>query len=286
MKTILLHLDEHDSLASMMTTAVLVARRFGSHIEGYHVRAGVPRMVPAGPEGSAIATTELLESLEREERIISRRVRERFETFMREQQVPVTSSMPPSDQPSASWQETVSPDDEALASRGRAFDLIVVGRPVAGATAPKMSTLEAALFESGRPILIAPPGVPEAIGETIVIGWNGSTETARTIAFAMPFLLAAKDVLVLSVEEGMVPGPLGREVAQCLVRNGIAARSKTMQSGSRGTIGATILAECGAVGADLLVKGAYTQSRLRQMIFGGATSHILGHAELPVLMAH
>jgi nucleotide-binding universal stress UspA family protein len=286
MKTVLLHLDEHDSLPSMMTTAFLVARRFGGHIEGYHVRAGVPRMVPAGPEGSAIATTELIESLEREERIISRRVRERFETFMREQQVPVTSSMTPSDQPTASWQETVSPDDEALASRGRVFDLIVVGRPISGATAPKMSTLEAALFESGRPILIAPPAAPEKIGETVVIAWNGSPETARTIAFAMPFLLQASDVLVLSVEEGMVPGPLGREVAQCLVRNGIAARSKNVQCGGRGAVGTTILAECGTLGADLLVKGAYTQSRLRQMIFGGATSHILGNAELPVLMAH
>jgi nucleotide-binding universal stress UspA family protein len=286
MKTILLHLDEHHSLPSMLTTALLVARHFGGHIEGYHVRAGVPRMVPAGPEGSAIATTELIESLEREERIISRRVRERFETFMREQQLPVISSMTPSDQPTASWQETVSPDDEALASRGRVFDLIVVGRPIAGAPAPKMSTLEAALFESGRPILIAPPSAPERFGETIVVAWNGSTETARTIAFAMPVLLTAKDVLVLSVEEGMVPGPLGKDVAQCLMRNGIAARTKNMQSGSRSTIGATILSECAAVGADLLVKGAYTQSRLRQMIFGGATSHILGNAELPVLMAH
>jgi nucleotide-binding universal stress UspA family protein len=40
------------------------------------------------------------------------------------------------------------------------------------------------------------------------------------------------------------------------------------------------------VGADLLIKGAYTQSRLRQMIFGGATSHVLAHARLPVFMAH
>ena len=46
------------------------------------------------------------------------------------------------------------------------------------------------------------------------------------------------------------------------------------------------LAEATAVGADLLIKGAYTQSRLRQMIFGGATSHILANAMLPVFMAH
>ncbi|MFX4528082.1 universal stress protein, partial [Acinetobacter baumannii] len=41
-----------------------------------------------------------------------------------------------------------------------------------------------------------------------------------------------------------------------------------------------------AEGSDLLVKGAFTRNRLRQMIFGGATSHIMEHADLPVLMAH
>jgi nucleotide-binding universal stress UspA family protein len=36
----------------------------------------------------------------------------------------------------------------------------------------------------------------------------------------------------------------------------------------------------------LIVKGAYTHSRLRQMFFGGATSHILAYAEIPIIMAH
>ena len=66
---------------------------------------------------------------------------------------------------------------------------------------------------------------------------------------------------------------------------GIAARARTVRSGGR-TVGQPILSEATAEGADLLLKGAYTNSRLRQMIFGGATSHILGAAELPVLMAH
>ena len=50
--------------------------------------------------------------------------------------------------------------------------------------------------------------------------------------------------------------------------------------------GEAVLRAAKAEGCDLLVKGAFTQSRLRQMIFGGTTSHILAKAELPVLMAH
>ena len=285
MKTVLVHLDEHDSLPAMLTTALLVARRFGSHLEGLHVRPGVPRMVPVSPEGAGLATTELIESLDREEQQIARRVRDRFDAFLREHQVMLTDAVPPSDEPTATWRETVSPGDEGLATRGRAFDLIVVGRPIDRQSGPRMSTLEAALFESGRPVLMVPPNPPTALGDVIVIAWNGSTETARTIASAMPFLSGARDVLVLSVEEGMVAGPSGRDVAQNLLRNGIAAHAKHVRASGR-VVGAVILEECAAAGADLLFKGAYTHSRLRQMIFGGATSHIMANAALPVVMAH
>jgi nucleotide-binding universal stress UspA family protein len=69
------------------------------------------------------------------------------------------------------------------------------------------------------------------------------------------------------------------------MRNGIAAKTQQIRAGDR-AVGAAILDQCRELGADLLLKGAYTHSRLRQMIFGGATSHILGAAELPVIMAH
>ena len=135
-------------------------------------------------------------------------------------------------------------------------------------------------------MLIAPPTPPDKLGDVVVVAWNGSTETARTIALAMPFLAKAETVVVLSVEEGMVPGPSGR-------RNRAwsdAQRHRGQNAADPGRrpwrVGAAILDQCRELGADLLLKGAYTHSRLRQMIFGGATSHILGAAELPVIMAH
>jgi nucleotide-binding universal stress UspA family protein len=91
--------------------------------------------------------------------------------------------------------------------------------------------------------------------------------------------------VVLSVEESMVPGPSGADIARYLHRNDIAAAAKTIRSGDR-PAGGAVLDECRALGCDLLLKGAYTHSRLRQMIFGGATSHILAKAEIPVIMAH
>jgi nucleotide-binding universal stress UspA family protein len=181
--------------------------------------------------------------------------------------------------------DDLPPGDEAVAQRARLYDLIVAGRAAPGAAVPRVSTLEALIFESGRPILIAPPAAPAALGEAIVIAWNGSTESARAVAQAMPFLTQAGKIYVLAVEGGSVPGPNAGELAEHLVRNGLPAEATGVRSEGR-SIGETILAESASLGADLVVKGAYTHSRLRQMIFGGATSHILAGADLPVLMAH
>jgi nucleotide-binding universal stress UspA family protein len=89
----------------------------------------------------------------------------------------------------------------------------------------------------------------------------------------------------LTVEGGTTPGPSGEEAARHLRRNGIKATALTVKLGAR-TSGEIILDHATSLGCDLLVKSAYTQSRLRQMIFGGATRHILANATLPVLMAH
>ena len=119
-----------------------------------------------------------------------------------------------------------------------------------------------------------------------MVHWNCSTEQARATAFAMPLLLAADRVTVLTVSGGQgVPGPTAEQLLKHLQRNGIAAKPMTVGLEGRST-GEAILRAAKSEGCDLLVKGAFTQSRLRQMIFGGATSHILASAELPVLMAH
>jgi nucleotide-binding universal stress UspA family protein len=147
-----------------------------------------------------------------------------------------------------------------------------------------MATIEAALFEAGRPVLIAPPSPPQQMGESIMIAWNCSTEQARATALAKPLLREARRVVVLTVQGGTVPGPSGEQLARYLQRNGVSCEPMTVSPEGRST-GEAILANAVAQKCDLLIKGAYTQSRLRQMIFGGATRHILANANIPVLMA-
>ncbi len=284
MKTILVPLEDNGAAPAMLRTAWLAAQRFGSTIEALHVRRSLPGVVVADIGGYAAATPDLMESFEQEDRERARQAHAAFDAFLRENGV--TPGEPAgADRPGAIWTEDNEPGDQAVGMYARVFDMTVVGRPVTGQSTPAMSTLETVLFESGRPILIAPPTPPAKLGETVVVHWNGSTETARAIAFALPFLGQAKRTVVVSVEGVTVPGPGAGAVARYLKRNGIAAQLRELPADSRGG-GPAVLAEAEALGADLLIKGAYTHSRLRQMIFGGATSHILAEAQIPVFMAH
>ena len=284
MKTILIPTEDHASMQAVLEAARLIARRFGSYMEGFAVYPGAADFVAVDPVSSLT-----IASMQEGDEEIERLTQGLFEAFMQAHNVPRVQAVTGAPQGPAAysygWVRPSAHGDAFIGSHGRLFDLIVMGRPGRAPQDPRMPPLEAALFESGRPVLIAPAAAPQVIGANVLVAWNGSTEQARTTAFAMPLLREAREVTVLSVEGGMTPGPTGEEVAHYLLMNGVAATAVTAAPGTR-TTGETILDHAKTHGCDLLVKGAYTQSRLRQMVFGGATRHILASATLPVLMAH
>lgn len=278
MLNLLVPTEPHEVMTSVLETALLAQRRFESYVESFALRPAIPDYVPIDMVSGLAWHVD--EKADEEAR---RQSHEIFTSFLQSRGL---SPTPPGElQAGYGWYPKAPAGDAFLASHGRLFDLIVLGRPIAGKAVPSMATLEAVLFETGRPILIAPPKAPTSLGETVVIAWNGSTETARTVAFATPFLRRAKKIVVLTVEGWSVPGPTGEQLALSLRRNEIGAETVHAPAPRRNA-GEAILARSAELGADLLVKGAYTQSRLRQMIFGGATAHVLAAAELPVLMAN
>ena len=283
MKSILFAAEDPVSLPPILATALLVAQQFGSHIEGMAVRASVIPFAEA--DAMSAVTSQAMESLEAEESARAERIREQFQTVAQAKGVFWGEPPRDTDGPSADWLAVEPYEAESVGKCGRIFDLIVVGRPLERASILSKRIVESALFETGRPVLIAPPSAPTELGRFIVIAWNGSPESARAIAFAMPFLERAERVYVIEVEGATMPGPSIDEVKGYLARTGIAAEAKRVESGDK-SVGQALLDETASLDADLLVQGAYTHSRLRQMIFGGVTSHILTEAQLPVLMAH
>jgi nucleotide-binding universal stress UspA family protein len=207
-----------------------------------------------------------------------------FESFMQKHGVPRSTTT--TDSLSFGWLENAPEGDAFVGSHGRVFDVIVMYRSDRNATDLHNQAINSGLFESGRPILLAPPSPPSQIATNVLIAWNRSTEQARATALAMPLLQKADQVTVLTVVGGTeVAGPSAEQFTQYLRRNRIGAELKKAELAGRST-GETILATAQSLGCDLLIKGAYTQSRLRQMIFGGATQHVLENAMIPVLLAN
>jgi nucleotide-binding universal stress UspA family protein len=277
-KTILVPIEQHDLMNRTLETALLLARKFDSYIEGFALRTEIPAVFALADVGAVPIPAFEQDIAENE-----KRSRSLFDNFMQDHGVPRggdTNAL------SSAWLKDAPGGDHFVGSHGRVFDLIVLGRPGRDPKGPRMTTLEAGLFESGRPVLIAPPAPQGQIGTNVLIAWNCSTKQARVTAFAMPILKRASRVVVLTVEGGAaVPGPTGEQLCRYLQLNEVPAKPLTVGLDGRLT-GEVVLAHAKALGCDLLIKGAYTQSRLRQMIFGGTTRYILGNANLPVLMAH
>lgn len=158
-----------------------------------------------------------------------------------------------------------------------------------GTTPLQEVAFEAALFRSGRPVLVVPKGWSGgAVGERIVIAWNGKREAARAVADAQPFLQEAKAVHIVTVDvEAPFEGAAapGVEIAAHLTRHGLQV--ELHQCEGRGRPAETVLVEeARRIGADLMVLGGYGHSRLRQFVFGGVTRALSRHAPLPLFMSH
>ncbi len=279
MKTILVPTETHEQMGAALSAALTLARQFDSYIEGFALRFRVNEFIAVDMAGAIPLETLREESLDE-----GRRARALFEAFMQEHHVPRSDAATTS--PSYGWRDDAPEGEDFVGSHGRVFDITVMSRSDGNSAGLHERAIESGLFDSGRPLLIAGPAPSLRIGNHILVHWNCSTEQARATAFAMPLLRKAERVTVLHVEGGsVVPGPSAALATRHMQRNGINAVQMTVGLEGR-TTGEAILVAARSLGCDLLVKGAYTQSRLRQMIFGGATRHILAHATLPVLMAN
>jgi nucleotide-binding universal stress UspA family protein len=270
--------------AAVLEAALLTARRFGSHIVGLHSLTTEYAVVFGGEMGFSISS-EVDRTLEREGHDRRDQARRLFRDFMTTHGIPMAPAPPGHVGPVASWREEDGRQNAVVGLIGRVYDLILVEQPEKLASIAE-ATLEDALFESGRPVLMVPKRAPSTLGEVIAIAWNGSTETALTVALGMPYIAQAKQVVIVAVgaQHMPEPGPEGEELARTIEQYGVEVSLRTAY-GRQKAQGESFLKEAVAAGADLLLKGAYTQSRIRQMIFGGATRHIIMEANLPVLMA-
>jgi nucleotide-binding universal stress UspA family protein len=181
----------------------------------------------------------------------------------------------------------VETGDEAtyLAEHGRVADLIVAGRPREGETVA-FDVLEVSLLHTGRPVLIVPAVLPAQRSGTVVIAWKNKPEAARAVAAAQPLVAAAKKVIILAVEEGSgTAEPSCKRLRAALLWHNPNTSIERLTQDSR-PCAEVVLDAAMAAEADVLVMGGYGHSRVREVIFGGVTEHVLAGAAVPVFMVH
>ena len=280
-KSILLPFNNVLPTAVAINAARTLGRHFESYIEGAFCRQLLP--VIAG-EGITLPGDYLAE-FEEEGRRQSEEARDVFFQLIGEADIPEADLEEATVGLRAGWTEMVGTGTGGVAEYARLFDLSIVARPDDEVAVEWKSTIEALLFESGRPILLVGDEVPSVVGDRVVVAWNGSVEAARSVAMSEALLLNSSEVVVGTVAGATVPGPSAKQlVAQMCARN-IPARAETIERGEA-TVGGAFLDYVEDFDADLLIKSAFTQSRFRQWVFGGATKEIIATASIPVFMCH
>jgi nucleotide-binding universal stress UspA family protein len=188
----------------------------------------------------------------------------------------------------AAFLDVAADPDETILNYAHTYDVVAIGRadesfgPAHFAASPSVIALEC-----GRPVLIAPPGPPvRPLSAGAVLAWDGKRASARAMADAMTVLPRGARVTVVSIgeDEARLRGP-HRDPVEHLRRHGFDA-SFRLKPAARGGVAATLLGEVEALGAGLLVMGAYEHSKFGEDLVGGVTATILNGAPTPVLMAH
>jgi nucleotide-binding universal stress UspA family protein len=288
MKSILVLVGGSDTDGPLLETALAAARPFSGHLHFLHVhlRAGeAAANVPHTEFAMGPALTNAFEHLERDAATRSDEASQHVRDFCARSGIELCDAPGTITGVTGSWREEKGHAFRHAISCARHVDLVVVGR------ARKPNGLaadftERLLVNCGRPVLISTSVPPRTLTGTIMVCWRETAEAARAVSAAMPFLIAAKRVVVASVaerNEDLAAAVAG--VVRHLAWNRVPAEAQIIK-GDGGATPRLLAAAAQACGADLVVLGAYGRSQLREMLFGGCTQAFIRDADRPVLLMH
>jgi len=183
---------------------------------------------------------------------------------------------------------SVSGAGDTFGRMARRFDLVVVGQPESDQSMPDEVLDEAALFESGRPVVFVPYIQKAGLTlDRVMLCWDGSRAATRAVADSLPFLQKARqvEIVIIANKAAKDDEVAGADLGQHLARHGLKVDVKRITSPDI-DVASTILSHAADSGADMIVMGGYGHSRLREFVLGGVTKSILETMTVPVLMSH
>ncbi len=273
---------------AQLDAALAVARHVEAHLDVVFIRPTLDDL--AATLGGAVGpSATLLQHMAPGIEEAGRAARASFEAWREANGVPGHMVNDQIRVPFAAWSERTGLPEQLILHRGRLVDMTVLRFPKIGEALDRPH--DAALFESGHPVLLVSDHVGHAPLSHVVVAWNGSLHSTRAVNGAMPLLRAAERVTVLTTTDlGRQLGNQGvggdTDLVDALSWHGVEAAHRQLDSGTS-PAGVALLKEADELQATLLVMGAVTRSRVSAAFLGGMTQHVFRNPPgIPVLMAH
>jgi nucleotide-binding universal stress UspA family protein len=285
-KVVLLPVSGTTADPEVFAMALTVARSFHSHLVALHVRPDVRRDIAslASSDGGMTAGIDtLLEQMEADADTREKAASDAWHTFCSHNNI-AGADAPGATGVTAEWASEVGVEADWLAEYGRTADLIVVGRGEEK-WGPDFVLMEAALMDTGKPVLIAPRTAGSPMPGVVGIAWKDTRESAGAVRAAMAFLPAASQVIVFIVPEGENGDKSHLRLVRMLRWHNANITIQSLNGDGHAPV-ALLLNAAAKANCGLLVMGGYGHTRLREAVFGGFTRAVLEAAPLPVLMAH
>jgi nucleotide-binding universal stress UspA family protein len=288
MKSFLIPIGGSDTDAPLFDTALAAARPFSSHLNFLHVHVGPGQAAANTPHTSFAmgpALSNALRDLDAKAKTRSAVAAQHFREFCARSTVEICDVPDQGKGVTASWQEEDGHAVRRIMFHARHNDLVIVGRAKTPNGLPA-EFLEELLLGCGRPVLIASSARAPAPTGTIMVCWKETAEAARALNAAIPFLIHARRVVIVSVAEtGENLAEAVSDVARQLAWNGVRSEVRTLASNGA-AIPRLLSSAAQDCNADLMVLGAYGRSRMREILFGSCTQSVIHHADTPVLLMH
>ena len=269
----LVHLDESRNCPARLTAAVTLAQALSARLTGLSIMPSpellVKTSVSVTPESIAAERQAAKDKADHQQELFKQAV----------ESVRLNSE----------WRCVTGEPSHQVNYHARFHDLVIIGQTDhQDPDSLDGGFVNHVVLGAGRPVLLIPYiGARPSLGQRVLVAWNGSKEAARAVFDALPLLDKAQQVTLLTIatESGTEAESSGGELCHYLSRRSITATAVHLPAGDI-EVGDLLLDRAADEDFDLIVMGAYGHARLREIILGGATRHLLEHMTVPVLLSH
>ena len=270
---------------AVLRYAIAVAQPFSAHVVAIFVRPDLAEAIAFFSDGVSGAVVDEVISASRDAaEEAARRVEQTLSAVCASEGVESVPVPARADRVTLSFHQAQGNLSDQMTEAARLSDVVVFGPLQDGDKIGLADAFVQTLTETDRPALLAIGEFQQNFAKRIAIGWDGKTAASQAVSAALPFLVRADSVEILSVRRGAASPQPTEALREYLTLHGVLSTERVIDRGSRGT--GEVLLDAAMDTADLLVVGGYGHSRIRESLIGGVTRHVIAHAKLPVFMVH